>query len=69
MANLVGDQFRENPLSLQPGGYIIKTLGFDNKENIYNKIKNPYKYVNSINRKTLKSIELFDEATSKWISI
>lgn len=44
----VGDEYRTNPLSLEPGGFIV-TVVFNNGRTLeYDKVKSPRKYVERI---------------------
>ena len=44
----VGDQYRTNPLSLQPGGHLIKVVHSSGKVFVYDKVKRPGAYIKSI---------------------
>lgn len=44
----VSDQFRTNPLSLDPGGYTVKVIHDNGKSLSYDKIKNPFRYCTKV---------------------
>jgi len=44
----VKDNFRTNPLSLQPGGDTVKTIHQDGKIFVYDKVKRPGAYIKNI---------------------
>jgi len=48
MSFKVGDEFRTNKLSLKPGGSTVTVHLIDSDSKIYDKIKNPGKYVASL---------------------
>ena len=55
----VDDLNRINPLSLQPGGSVIRVLFSDGKDLVYDKIKKPQAYINSIlSKKNVSNIWL-----------
>jgi hypothetical protein len=55
----VNDQYRRNPLSLEPGGVDVTVVLRDGFRLIYDKIKNPAKYVGKLhNRESIISIEI-----------
>ena len=41
----VGDEYRINPLSLEPGGFIVTVVFSNGKTLEYDKVKSPRKYV------------------------
>lgn len=44
----VGDKFRKNPLSLEPGGSIVSVIFSNGSSLEYDKVKSPRRYVASI---------------------
>lgn len=44
----VGDQFRTNSLSLTPGGSVVSVTYKNGKTLVYDKIKSPLKYIQSL---------------------
>lgn len=60
----VGDNYRTNPLSHSPGGSVIK-IHYDTEIKIYDKVKNPKKYLASvahkINVQGISKIEVNDK--------
>lgn len=44
----VADEFRTNNLSLTPGGSIVEITYTNGKTLVYDKIKNPKKYIQSL---------------------
>lgn len=46
---LVGDGFRTNPLSKQPGGSKVKIIHENGKVFVYDKIKSPEYYIKNLN--------------------
>lgn len=47
----VGDSFRTNPLSKQPGGSKVKVIHENGKIFIYDKIKSPQIYIKNLSEK------------------
>ena len=47
----VGDEYRTNPLSLIPGGYIVTVYLFSGRSLEYDKVKRPSSYVRAIENK------------------
>lgn len=45
---VVHERFRTNELSLRPGGYNVTVIYSDGSQRIYNNVKNPRAYINSI---------------------
>jgi hypothetical protein len=45
----IADQYRTNPLSLRPGGYEVRVIYNSGKTYVYDKIKDPSRYVSSMN--------------------
>lgn len=45
---VVHERFRTNELSLRPGGYTVTVIYSDGSQRIYNNVKNPKAYINSI---------------------
>jgi hypothetical protein len=45
---VVHERFRTNELSLRPGGYTVTVIYSDSSQRIYNNVKNPRAYINSI---------------------
>jgi hypothetical protein len=45
----VKDNYRTNPLSLQPGGSTVKAIHERGKAFVYDKVKNPGAYIKRIN--------------------
>lgn len=45
---VVHERFRTNELSLRPGGYTVTVIYSDGSQRIYNNVKNPRAYINSI---------------------
>jgi hypothetical protein len=50
----IGERYRKNPLSLQPGGYEVTVVWQDGTEYVYDNVKMPKKYVSHIAKKTSK---------------
>ena len=50
MAFKVSDEFRENPLSLRPGGYTVFVEEENGRILEYDKIKRPWSYINAVRR-------------------
>jgi hypothetical protein len=50
MAFKVGDDYRENPMSLRPGGYTVYVERTDGKILEYDKIKFPWRFVAKIKK-------------------
>jgi len=46
----VEDRYRTNPLSHEPGGSVVK-IHYDTEVKIYDKVKNPKKYLASVAHK------------------
>lgn len=44
----VSDQYRKNRLSLEPGGHEVTVVLSDGTRLVYDKVKDPYRYVMSI---------------------
>ena len=44
----VKDNYRTNPLSLQPGGSTVKAIHETGKDFVYDKVKNPGAYIKRI---------------------
>ena len=51
---IVKDEYRTNPLSLKPGGSVVKVVYRSRKQFIYDKIKYPCSYVARIHGKDIK---------------
>lgn len=69
----VGDQYRTNPLSHQPGGYLVTVVYADGKAFEYDKVKKPGYYVQSIEREGRNKdhgpvVEVFVDNTRVWDS-
>jgi hypothetical protein len=45
---IVHERFRKNYLSLKPGGYSVTVVYSTGTQRIYNNVKNPKAYINSI---------------------
>jgi hypothetical protein len=45
---IVHERFRTNELSLQPGGYSVTAVYSNGTQRVYNNVKNPKAYINSI---------------------
>jgi hypothetical protein len=45
---IVHERFRTNVLSLKPGGYSVTVVYSNGTQRVYNNVKNPSAYVNSI---------------------
>jgi hypothetical protein len=55
----VHDQYRKNPLSLEPGGVDVSVVMRDGFRLVYDKVKNPAKYIGKLhNRESIISIEI-----------
>lgn len=55
----VTDQFRTNNLSLTPGGAVVEVTYSSGKTLLYDKIKNPKKYIQSLaNDSTIVSVKV-----------
>jgi hypothetical protein len=48
MALVVGDKYRTNPLSLVPGGSSVMVEFKDGTVLVYDNIKSPYAYINTL---------------------
>jgi hypothetical protein len=58
----VKDQYRKNPLSLQPGGHEVTVFYQNGFKRVYDKVKHPeafIKYVRSDNTKNLKITAIY----------
>lgn len=61
----VSDEFRKNHLSLTPGGSTVEITYVNGQTLVYDKIKNPKKYIQSLNsRKTIVSVKVDGEPFS-----
>jgi len=47
----VEDKYRTNPMSLSPGGGVVKVYYEDGSARIYDKIKYPRRYIGSLSRR------------------
>ena len=45
----IADQYRTNPLSLRPGGYEVRVVYNTGKTYVYDKIKDPSRYIERMN--------------------
>jgi hypothetical protein len=45
---VVHEKFRTNELSLRPGGYTVTVVYSNGNKRVYNNVKNPKAYINSI---------------------
>jgi len=45
---IVHERFRTNELSLRPGGYSVTVVYSNGTQRVYNNVKNPKAYINSI---------------------
>lgn len=61
----VGDEFRTNPLSLQPGGSLVTVVFNNGKKLEYDKVKSPKKYVSRIPGKETIS-QIFVNGKEVW---
>lgn len=50
MAFKVGDDYRENELSLRPGGYKVFVQEANGRVLLYDKIKYPWRYINKLKK-------------------
>ena len=50
MAFKVGDEFRENPMSLRPGGYTVFVKEESGRILEYDKVKMPWRYINTLKK-------------------
>lgn len=58
----VQDQYRRNPLSIEPGGVDVTVVMRDGFRLTYDKVKNPGKYIGKLhNRESIISIEIDGE--------
>lgn len=58
----VADEFRTNHLSLTPGGATVEITYANGQTLVYDKIKNPKKYIQSLNNhKTIVSVKVDGE--------
>ncbi len=61
----VADEFRTNNLSLTPGGSIVEITYANGKTLVYDKIKNPKKYIQSLSDyKNIVSVKVDGEPFS-----
>ena len=61
----VNDHYRTNPLSLEPGGVEVTVMMRDGFRLVYDKVKNPSKYISKLhNRESIISIEI--EGSVVW---
>jgi hypothetical protein len=65
MAFKVGPEYRTNGLSDQEGGIEVKVTYLSGKVIVYDKVKYPEKYVNSINKLHVQRIEINEEVV--WV--
>ena len=66
---LVGDEFRTNSLSLIPGGKNVTVVYSNGARLVYDKVKNPGKYIKSISEKDSANghmMEILVEGKSVW---
>lgn len=61
---IVHERFRTNELSLRPGGYNVTVIYSNGTQRVYNNVKNPKAYINSIAKdetilKTLVDDEIY----------
>ena len=61
----VGDKFRQNDLSLKPGGYKIEVI-YPDHFRVYDKIKYPQAYVEKIVERDNDIIEVKLEGITCW---
>lgn len=54
----VRDEFRTNSLSRQPGGYEVTVKYADGTSRIYDKVKDPQRYVSAIQAKGKSIVEV-----------
>lgn len=52
----ISDQYRTNPLSLSPGGYEIRVIYNSGKTYVYDKIKDPSRYIAMMNSSDIYEI-------------
>jgi hypothetical protein len=45
---LVGDEYRTNPLSVEPGGTTVTVIEADGSKMDYDKVKNPWSYARAV---------------------
>lgn len=50
MAFRVADEYRENPMSLRPGGYTVFVKGSNGKVLEYDKVKMPWRYIAALKK-------------------
>jgi hypothetical protein len=65
----VGDEFRTNSLSLIPGGKKVTVVYSNGVKLVYDKVKNPGKYIKSISEKDSPNgamMEILVEGKSVW---
>lgn len=61
----VGDEYRVNPLSLEPGGSVVTVVFSNGRMLDYDKIKSPKKYVASIPEKE-DIVAIYVNGTQAW---
>ena len=69
----VTDNYRTNPLSLEPGGSTVKAIHEKGKVFVYDKVKNPGAYIKRISTDTKTRdhgaiVEILINDTSVWTS-
>jgi hypothetical protein len=52
----VKDEHRTNELSIRPGGSTVKVCYEDGRSLVYDKVKKPHKYINSISKLGVREI-------------
>lgn len=62
----VSDEYRTNPMSLVPGGSVVKVTYADGSFRLYDKIKKPYHYIRVITEKDNKIISVEVDNTLAW---
>ena len=55
----ISDQYRTNPLSLRPGGYEIRVIYNSGKTYVYDKIKDPTRYIATMTTNSSDIYEIF----------
>lgn len=61
----VGDEYRVNPLSLEPGGSVVTVVFSNGRMLDYDKIKSPKRYVASIPEKE-DIVAIYVNGTQAW---
>lgn len=65
-AFVVGDQFRTNELSLQPGGSTVTVVYTDGSNRIYPNVKNPRAYISAISKKDQTIVKAQVDGVDYW---